>query len=112
MPWTPPHWSPTITGDVVDDGSTDDTAAVVAALAEVVGDGRVSLRRAQHGLRADSPAGVGGRHQERLLFFDSDCQFDLTEATELVSLTDGADIVTGWRRQRRVRGCAVWCTDL
>src|SRR3954447_18277414 len=39
--------------------------------------------------------------KEWLLFTDSDCQFDLTEVTDLVSLSDGADIVTGWRRRRR-----------
>jgi glycosyltransferase involved in cell wall biosynthesis len=87
---------------VVDDGSTDATAAIVESMAAVYGDS-VRLVRNDHNLgygptvrRAWSTA-----RMEWLLFSDSDRQFDLREVCRLVPLTDDATIVTGWRRDRR-----------
>jgi hypothetical protein len=87
---------------VVDDGSTDATAAIVESMAAVYGDS-VRLIRNEHNLgygptvrQAWSTASM-----EWLLFSDSDCQFDLREVSRLVPLTDDANIVTGWRRNRQ-----------
>jgi GT2 family glycosyltransferase len=87
---------------VVDDGSADDTAAVVESLAARTGE-PVRLIRNGRNLgygpavrRAWSAASL-----DWVLFTDSDCQFDLAEVTQLVPRTDEADIVTGWRRDRQ-----------
>ena len=87
---------------VVDDGSTDATAAIVESMAAVYGDS-VRLIRNEHNLgygptvrRAWTAA-----RMEWVLFTDSDCQFDLREVAQLVTLTDEADLVAGWRRKRQ-----------
>ena len=87
---------------VVDDGSSDATAAIVEALSGTYGDA-VRLIRNEHNLGYGPTVrrAWAAARMEWLLFTDSDCQFDLREVAELVPLTDGADIVTGWRRDRQ-----------
>jgi glycosyltransferase involved in cell wall biosynthesis len=86
---------------VVDDGSVDDTAAVVEAAHQ--GDPRVRLVRhasnAGYGsaLRSGFKAALG----DRVMFTDADFQFDLAEVGRLLVHADKYDIVAGYRAPRR-----------
>jgi len=87
---------------VVDDGSTDSTAAAVESLVDVYGDS-VRLIRNEYNMGYGPTArrALAGARMDWVLFTDSDCQFDVGEVSRLVPLTDDADIVTGWRRDRK-----------
>ena len=84
---------------VVDDGSIDATAAIVESMAAVYGDS-VRLIRNEHNLGYGPTVrrAWAAARMEWVLFTDSDCQFDLREVAQLVTLTDEADLVAGWRR--------------
>jgi hypothetical protein len=87
---------------VVDDGSTDDTVAIVESLVAVHG-GAVRLIRNERNLGYGPTVrrALAAADMEWVLFTDSDRQFDFAELSLLVPLTDDADIVTGWRRHRQ-----------
>ena len=87
---------------VVDDGSTDATAAIVESMAAVYGDS-IRLIRNEHNLGYGPTVrrAWAAARMEWVLFTDSDRQFDLREVAQLVTLTDEADLVTGWRRKRQ-----------
>lgn len=86
---------------VVDDGSADDTAAVVASFAAV--DARVRL--VQHaengGYGAALRSGFQASKAELVMFTDADLQFDLREIDRLLSRIHRCDIVAGYRARRR-----------
>ena len=87
---------------VVDDGSTDATAAIVEALSAVHGNAVRLIRNPTNlGYGPTVRRAWDAAHMNWILFTDSDCQFDLEELPSLVELADGADIVTGWRRNRQ-----------
>lgn len=85
----------------VDDGSTDDSAAVVRALAGR--DPRVRLvRLARHsGLTAAFRAGFGAARGCIIVTLDTDLQFDPAEIATLLEPLDRYDAAVGWRRTRR-----------
>ena len=87
---------------IVDDGSTDATAAIVARMAEKHGE---SIRLVRHdhtlGYGAMVRRGWSAARMEWLLSVDSDRQFDLANVADFVPLTDRADIIVGRRRGRR-----------
>jgi len=87
---------------VVDDGSTDDTASIVESLTATYGDS-VRLIRNEHNLGYGPTVrrAWAAAQMEWVLFTDSDRQFDLLQVGELVSLTDEADLVVGWRKKRQ-----------
>jgi glycosyl transferase family 2/dolichyl-phosphate-mannose-protein mannosyltransferase len=89
---------------VIDDASTDATAGIVQSLAESYG-GSVRLLRNEHNLGYGPTVrrALGAARMAWVLFTDSDCQFEVQEVARLVPLTDDADIVTGWRRDRKDR---------
>jgi glycosyltransferase involved in cell wall biosynthesis len=86
---------------VVDDGSTDDTPAVLHALRA----GYPALRSLRHprnaGYGAAVLAGLRAARHDLVFFCDADNQFDVRELPKLLALIDGADLVTGYRRTRR-----------
>jgi glycosyltransferase involved in cell wall biosynthesis len=87
---------------VVDDGSTDATAAIVEAMAATVGpEIRLIRNEGNLGYGPTVRRALAAATMDWILFTDSDCQFDLAEVARLVPLTDDADIVAGWRRDRR-----------
>jgi GT2 family glycosyltransferase len=87
---------------VVDDGSADATAAVVEAMAATVGpEIRLIRNDGNQGYGPTVRRALAAATMDWVLFTDSDCQFDLAEVALLVPLTDDADIVTGWRRDRQ-----------
>jgi glycosyltransferase involved in cell wall biosynthesis len=85
---------------VVDDGSTDETAAIVTELSTT--DPRVRL--VQHGTNQ----GYGGALKSGFLaakldlvfFTDADNQFDLTEIAAFLDLIERVDVVAGYRIKR------------
>jgi glycosyltransferase involved in cell wall biosynthesis len=86
---------------LVDDGSMDDTGRIADDLAR--GDAR--LRVIHHpsnlGYGAALLSGFTAAHHELIFYTDGDLQFDLTEFDRLVPLLERADIVTGYRGNRR-----------
>ena len=86
---------------VVDDGSTDNTAELVAALA--VEDERVRLVvQPQNGRYAAAClAGIKAAHGNRIFIIDSDGQHDPNDLWNFDAMIDkGFDLVLGWRQQR------------
>ncbi|MDR7277950.1 glycosyltransferase [Catenuloplanes atrovinosus] len=87
---------------VVDDGSTDDTAAVVERLIATYGESvRLIRNEVNLGYGPTVRRALESARMDWILFTDSDCQFDLSEVALLVPLTDDADIVSGIRRNRQ-----------
>ncbi len=87
---------------VVDDGSTDATAAIVTGMACAYGDSVRLIRNEQNmGYGPTVRRAWAAARMDWVLFTDSDCQFELAEVVDLVPLTDGADMVTGWRKNRQ-----------
>jgi glycosyltransferase involved in cell wall biosynthesis len=85
---------------VVDDGSSDATAAIAAELA--ARDPRVRLLRhdGNRGYGQAVRTGIGAARMPWVFLTDADLQFDLGELTAFVEPAAGADLVIGWRIQR------------
>jgi glycosyltransferase involved in cell wall biosynthesis len=86
---------------VVDDGSRDRSAAVVAAIAR--DDPRVRLLRhpRNRGYGAALRSGLRAATGDFVFFTDADLQFDLREIENLLAHTGEFDIVAGYRAPRR-----------
>lgn len=86
---------------VVDDGSTDETAAVVRGLS--ASDERIRLiqHSPNQGYGAAIRSGFAAAQKDLVVFTDSDCQFDLTELDRFVLLSDRYDVVCGYRIDRK-----------
>ena len=86
---------------IVDDGSTDSTPHLADALADECPEVRVIHHRPNAGYGAALRSGFTSARMPLVFYMDSDGQFD---PTEIRLLTDGiseADIVTGYRADRR-----------
>jgi glycosyltransferase involved in cell wall biosynthesis len=81
---------------VVDDGSTDGTAAAVPAHATV----RVIRHARSRGYGGALRSGLEAAREPWVFFTDGDGQFDLRELPRLVDGASGADIVAGYRVAR------------
>jgi glycosyltransferase involved in cell wall biosynthesis len=86
---------------VVDDGSTDRTAAVTAELA--ADDVRVRLVRHERngGYGAAVRSGIGAARMDWVLLTDADLQFDLAQLADFVPYTREAPLVVGYRVNRQ-----------
>ncbi len=86
---------------VVDDGSADDTAAVVAQMA--AGNPRVRLLRHERnrGYGAALRTGFDAARFELVAFTDADCQFHLADLARLLPLTETHPVVVGYRQGRQ-----------
>ena len=86
---------------VVDDGCTDQTAAIVER--EMLVRPAVRLLRQPKNLGYGAALARGFREASKDLvsFTDSDCQFDLTELERLVMLSRSYDVVCGYRIDRQ-----------
>ncbi len=86
---------------VVDDGSRDRTAEVVAALAR----GNPAIRCVSHtrnrGYGAALATGFAAARGELVFLTDGDKQFDVRQLGELLPLIQQADLVIGYRSPRR-----------
>ncbi|QDV40727.1 Undecaprenyl phosphate-alpha-4-amino-4-deoxy-L-arabinose arabinosyl transferase [Stieleria neptunia] len=86
---------------VVDDGSTDQTSALVREAARL----NPAIRLIRHddnlGYGAALRNGFAAATCDLVAFTDADCQFDLTELDRLVFLSQQYDIVCGYRIDRK-----------
>jgi glycosyltransferase involved in cell wall biosynthesis len=86
---------------VVDDGSTDGTAAVAAQLARDAPAVQVVRHPVNRGYGAALRSGFAVAAFPWIFFTDADGQFDVAELARLVPLAATHDVVAGFRRQRR-----------
>jgi hypothetical protein len=87
---------------IVDDGSTDATAEIVQKMADQRGDSvRLIRNLSTMGYGPSVQRGWSAARMEWMLSTDSDRQFDFSNLFDFVPLTDRADIITGWRKNRR-----------
>jgi hypothetical protein len=89
---------------VVDDGSTDETAAIVERLA--ADDDRIRLVRHEtnRGYGAAFATALRAAHGEWICFTDGDGQFNLLDLPQLLVEAQSADVVVGYRHRRADNG--------
>jgi glycosyltransferase involved in cell wall biosynthesis len=85
---------------VVDDGSRDRTAAIVAGLAGEDGRVRLLRHRRNRGYGAALTTGFGASTGDFVMFMDSDRQFDIRDLRLLAPFAGEYDIVAGFRMER------------
>lgn len=89
---------------LVDDGSTDDSPAVYARLAEQFPALRVLLLRRNYGQSAAMTAGFNACRGAFVVSLDGDLQNDPADIPALLAkLGEGHDAVCGWRKDRQDR---------
>jgi glycosyltransferase involved in cell wall biosynthesis len=87
---------------VVDDGSTDGTAAVLSRLRESVPELVAVLLRRNYGQTAAMAAGFDASRGAVIVTLDGDLQNDPADIPMLLARLDqGYDLVSGWRHQRQ-----------
>jgi len=86
---------------VVDDGSRDGSAAIVAAHCRANPRIRLVRHASNRGYGAALRAGLREARGELVFFTDADLQFDLDEITNLLAHTREFDVVAGYRQPRR-----------
>ena len=82
---------------VVDDGSSDNTAAIVSEEARQRPALRLLRHAANRGYGAALRSGFEAAQFERIAFTDADCQFHLDDLSSLLSLTETYDVAVGYR---------------
>jgi glycosyltransferase involved in cell wall biosynthesis len=86
---------------VVDDGSTDGTAEIAREAARQVPGVRVVRHERNGGYGAALQTGLRAARMPWVLLTDADLQFDLDQIERFVPITDDADVVLGWRIDRK-----------
>ncbi|MCL4267162.1 MAG: glycosyltransferase family 2 protein [Anaerolineae bacterium] len=86
---------------VVDDGSRDDTAAVVNRLTAVHPQVRLVQHEVNKGYGTAVWTGLTSATKELIFFTDADRQFDLHEISKMLAQVNTADLVVGYRKPRR-----------
>ncbi len=86
---------------VVNDGSRDRTAELVAALAKEDPQLRLISFPTNQGYGAAVLAGLSAAKFDLVFFSDSDNQFDYREIVRLLPLAESHDVVCGYREHRR-----------
>ncbi|MFI5282137.1 MAG: glycosyltransferase family 2 protein [Candidatus Dormibacterales bacterium] len=85
----------------IDDGSTDGSSELLAKLADDDPRVRVVRFRRNFGQTAAVQAGIDNSRGDVLVFLDGDLQNDPADIPNLLKvIDDGADVVSGWRRNR------------
>jgi glycosyltransferase involved in cell wall biosynthesis len=85
---------------VVDDGSSDGTAKITAALVRADPSVRLVIHSVNRGYGAALKSGIAAARMPWILLTDADLQFDLEQLDAFVPATESSDLVVGWRRQR------------
>ena len=85
---------------IVDDGSTDGTAEIAAALVEGLRCVRLVMHLTNRGYGAAVRTGISAARMPYVLLTDADLQFDLAELEDLVPRLEEADVVVGYRLRR------------
>jgi glycosyltransferase involved in cell wall biosynthesis len=86
---------------VVDDGSGDGTARLVAEIAARNPRVRLVRHEFNRGYGEALRSGFGAARLDHIFFTDADNQFDVNEVAALLAWADDADVVAGYRKQRR-----------
>jgi len=86
---------------VVDDGSRDGTAVVLERLKAIVPSLRVVRHPVNRGYGAALRSGFAAARYPWVFLMDADNQFDPADVAALLARAADADIVAGYRRQRR-----------
>jgi len=86
---------------IVNDGSTDKTAAVADRLARENPDVKVIHHQVNRGYGAALQSGFHAAAKDWVFYTDGDGQFDIKELPPLLDLTDKYDIVTCYRINRQ-----------
>ena len=89
---------------VVDDGSGDETAAIVQRLSEADARVRLVQHSVNRGYGDALKSGFNAASKPLVFFTDADNQFDLDELGRFVELIDKVDVVAGYRINR----CDPW----
>lgn len=86
---------------VVDDGSTDGTAAAVERLLPAASHTRLLRHATNRGYGAALRTGFEASRYPLVAFTDADCQFNLTELPALARLAAEYEIIAGYRADRK-----------
>jgi glycosyltransferase involved in cell wall biosynthesis len=86
---------------VVNDGSKDRTAAIVAAIANANSHVRLITHKVNQGYGATLVNGFAAATKELTFFMDSDGQFDIRDIFQLFPFVDSYDAVLGYRIHRQ-----------
>ncbi|HWB67189.1 MAG TPA: glycosyltransferase family 2 protein [Mycobacteriales bacterium] len=86
---------------VVDDGSTDSTAALVERMAAADPRIRLIKHEVNQGYGGALKSGFLAASMDLVFFTDSDNQFDLDELAVFIDLIQSVDVVAGYRIKRR-----------
>ncbi len=86
---------------MVDDGSIDNTLKIANRLASKDKRLKVVSHQPNRGYGAALSAGFANAQYENIVFTDGDLQFDFSEVTKFIEKIDKADIVIGYREERR-----------
>jgi glycosyltransferase involved in cell wall biosynthesis len=86
---------------VVDDGSSDDTAPIAAALAAADPHVRLLIHATNRGYGEALRSGIAAARMPWVLVTDADLQFDLRELESFLPAAGRADLVVGWRILRQ-----------
>ena len=87
---------------LIDDGSTDRTAEMIAEKAAEGGIYRAIIFRRNHGQTAAMQAGIDHATGEVIVPLDADLQNPPSEIPKLLAkLDEGFDVVSGWRKDRQ-----------
>jgi dolichol-phosphate mannosyltransferase len=85
---------------VINDGSTDPSTTVLAALAETIPELRVIHLRISAGQSAATAAGLHAAQGDWIATLDADLQNDPADLVTLWNALPGYDVVLGWRAHR------------
>jgi glycosyltransferase involved in cell wall biosynthesis len=86
----------------VDDGSSDDSLAILRELAQADSRVRVVALRRNYGQTAAMAAGIDAARGRVLIPMDADMQNDPADIARLLAkLDEGYDVVSGWRKNRQ-----------
>ncbi len=86
---------------IVNDGSTDGTAAIVTAMAESDPHVRLVSHASNQGYGAALVSGFAAATKELTFFMDSDGQFDIRDLFQFFPFIDAYDAVIGYRIHRQ-----------
>ena len=86
---------------VVDDGSRDRTFERASAIAARDQRVRVIRHEVNRGYGAAVWTGLASGTMDYAFFTDGDRQFDVRQVGDLIARIDGADVVVGWRLDRK-----------
>jgi putative flippase GtrA len=86
---------------VVNDGSTDNTGAIIASTIETRRNVRVVTHERNQGYGATLVDGFATATKELTFFMDSDGQFDIRDLARLLAFIDEYDAVIGYRKDRQ-----------